>query len=536
VRRVLAVVLLLPALVLSLVLVPAGAAQAQVLGLCLGIVIQLGGPDGIDDDGDGDPCDDDQPDYDFVEDGPSTADNVVLRWNNQVLEAIRTTKPPPPVAARSLAIVHTAMYDAWASFDDTAVPTRRELWIRQPFLLRTEANKARAISFAAHQALVDQFPQWRSRLDGTLHAATGLLRALGYNPVDGTLSAVEGMRAAEAVLAHRQNDGANEGRAYADTTGYRPANAPLDLRPGAVYTPPRFPERWQPLWLPGQAQPQQAAVPHWRRVRPFALSTAAQFQPDGPRLDPAATSADMLQVSADLDDRQKVTAEYWADGPSSELPPGHWNLFAQVVSRQRGHSLDDDVRLFFALNNAQMDASIAAWEAKYRWDFVRPVGLVRQRHQGQRIRSWAGPYLGTREIAGEQWLPYQRLSFVTPAFPDYVSGHSTFSMAAATVLQTFTGSDAFGAAVIVPPGTSFVEPRTATHPGVPAADVTLSWPTYTAAADEAGVSRRYGGIHFVDADLDGRQLGRDIGRHVWGKARTFWEGTASGGLLGLPLP
>jgi len=533
-RRVLAL-LLLPALVLSALLLPAPRARAQALELCVGVAVRLGGPDGVDDDGDGDPCDDDQPDYDFVEDGPSPSDNVVLRWNDQVLEAIRTTRPAPPVAARALAIVHTAMYDAWASFDDTAVPTRPELWVRQPVPLRSEENQARAVSFAAHQALVDLFPQWRSRLDGTVHAATGVLEALGYRPLDGTVAALEGVRAAEAVLADRQHDGANESGGYADTSGYQPVNPPLDLRPGAPPSSLPHPDRWQALWLPGQPAPQRAAVPHWRRVRPFALRSAAQFLPDGPSMDPAVTSTDVAAESADLDDREKVAAEYWADGPDSEQPPGHWNLFAQVVSRRRAHTLDQDVRLFFALNNALLDAGIAAWETKYRWDFVRPVSLVRDRHRGQQLRAWAGPYLGTRDIPGESWLPYQRQTFVTPGFPEYVSGHSTFSAAAATVLRSFTGGDAFGAAVRIPAGTSFVEPRTDRHPGVPAADVTLSWPTFSAAADEAGSSRRYGGIHFADADLDGRALGRDVGRTVWDRAATYWDGTAGGGLLGLPI-
>ena len=110
---------------------------------------------------------------------------------------------------------------------------------------------------------------------------------------------------------------------------------------------------------------------------------------------------------------------------------------------------------------------------------------------------------------------------VTPPFPEYVSGHSTFSAAGARVIRTFTGSDSFGASVTVRAGTSRIEPRTATHPGSPAKDVTLSWPTFTAAADEAGWSRRYGGIHFPSGDLHGRSLGDLIGGDAWNEAQSY---------------
>jgi hypothetical protein len=117
---------------------------------------------------------------------------------------------------------------------------------------------------------------------------------------------------------------------------------------------------------------------------------------------------------------------------------------------------------------------------------------------------------------------------VTPPFPEYVSGHSTFSAAGARVLATFTGSDAFGASVTVRAGASRIEPRTPTHPGTPARDVTLSWPTLSAAADEAGWSRRYGGIHFEGGDLHGRSLGNAIGGDAWIKAQSYIRPLSTG--------
>lgn len=122
-------------------------------------------------------------------------------------------------------------------------------------------------------------------------------------------------------------------------------------------------------------------------------------------------------------------------------------------------------------------------------------------------------------IDGGDWLPYQPATFPTPPFPEYPSGHSTFSAAGATILALFTGSDTFGGSVTIPAGSSTVEPGIS-----PRTDVTLSWPTFTAAANEAGISRRYGGIHFRQGDLDGRLLGRLVGVQAWVKALSYFAG------------
>jgi hypothetical protein len=286
--------------------------------------------------------------------------------------------------------------------------------------------------------------------------------------------------------------------------------------------------RWQPLRVSdghGGFVIQKYIAPHWGLVIPFALTSAAQFRPiTGPRqTHPPGKyrqQADqVLDYSAKLTDEQKVIAEYWADGPSSELPPGHWNLFAQFISSRDNHDLDDDVKMFFAMTNAIFDASICCWEAKRHWDYVRPVTAIHHLFKGKKVRAWAGPNQGTARIDGEKWRPYQAETVVTPPFPEYVSGHSTFSAAGAEILKRFTGSDAFGHSVPRKAGSSAVEPGT-----VPQADVTLSWATFSDAADEAGISRRYGGIHFEDADLRGREMGRQIGAQTWTKAQAYITG------------
>jgi hypothetical protein len=447
---------------------------------------------------------------------PATGDNAVLRWSAVAMTAIRAGRPAPTVTSRAIAIVHTAMYDAWAAYDAVAVGTSYRPAPRPPETERTAANKDRAVSYAAHRALVDLFPAQRAAFDAALAAS-------GYDPADASRDASTpagvGTAAADAVLAARRHDGANQlgdlnVGAYTDYTGYASVNTVDRLTdPGA----------WQPLRVGGGVQ--RFATPHWSRVTPFALAHGAEFRPAAPARYPSGEYVkqveDILHVSAKLDDREKAVAEYWSDGPSSEQPPGHWCLLAAWVSRRDGHGIDEDAKLFFALGNAVLDAGIAAWDAKRAYDSARPITAIRFLKAGKPVRAWGGPGRGTVLMRGEEWQPYQLPAFVTPPFSEYVSGHSTFSAASATVLARFTGSDAFGASVTIPARSSQIDPD------VPAKPVTLTWRTFTDAADEAGISRRYGGIHFEAGDLAGRTLGRRVGERVWAKAVTYFTGAAT---------
>jgi hypothetical protein len=450
--------------------------------------------------------------------GAAAGDSVVLTWNQQVLDTIVRAKLGPTISARALAVVHTAIYDAWAAYDPVAVGTRLGGSLRRPPAERTDAYKSQAISYAAYRALLNLFPARSADF-------RGLLSAMGYDPDDASTDPASptgvGNQAAAAVLAFRATDGSNQAGGYADTTGYVPVNTPDQVND---------PFRWQPLRFvdaSGNTVVQKYLTPQWGNVTPFALTSPNQFLPPGPtqrtllQLDEEVT--DTLLQSATLTDLSKVRAEYWADGPASETPPGHWLLFGGAAARARSYTLDQSVKLTFALANAELDASIAAWNAKLRWDYVRPITAVRTRMKGKLVLAWAGPYKGTRLIRGETWHPYQATTFPTPPFPEYVSGHSTFSGAGARVLQSFTGSDLFGARVTVRPGTSFIEPG-----ATPLLPTVLLWPTFTMARDEAGNSRRQGGIHFPDADLDGRNLGASVGQNTWTKAQTYFTGTAGG--------
>ena len=449
------------------------------------------------------------------------SDNAVLVWDEAVLHGIRVTKPGPTIAARALAVVHTAMFDAWAAYDDVAVPTIPPGGWRRPAGERTAANKSEAVSYAGYRAVVDLFPTEAAWY-------TAVFQQQGYTAIDHStdLSTARGVgnAAAAAVLERRHHDGSNQlgdlaPGAYSDYTGYVPVNTSFTVND---------PNHWQPLAIvvDGAVVTQSYTTPHWGLVTPFALPSGSALRPSSapPQWpDPAYKDQadEILAFSAALTDRQKVAAEYFADGPNSEFPPGHWALFAQFVSRRDAHTLDQDVVIFFALGNGLLDASICAWDTKRHFDYVRPMTAIRFLYRGQTVQGWGGPGAGTVSMLGEQWRPYQLPNVVTPPFPEFFSGHSVFSATGAQILASATGSDAFGYSVRVAAGSSVAEPGV-----VPASDLTLSWATFSAAADDAGMSRRYGGIHFRTGDLTGRALGRTIGALAWQTAQSYVNGSA----------
>ena len=290
----------------------------------------------------------------------SKMDDVVLEWNLAALEGVRRSTLGPLMVARALAILHTLMFDAWAAYDQKAVGTRLDGSLRRPSRERTVANKHKAISFAAYRAVVDLMPHSNAAI------FDGLMAKFGYDPGDTSTDIASpagiGNVACGAVLEFRHRDGSNQlgdepggtsGVAYSDTTGYVPANLPMDTRgafePGSVLGP----DAWQPLTytnIAGAVVTPGFLGARWGRVSPFALTSGSELRPSsGPArfgspefIDQAR---DVLELSADLTDAQKTAADYWADGPRSETPPGHWNLFAQFVSQRDRLRLNDDVKL-----------------------------------------------------------------------------------------------------------------------------------------------------------------------------------------------
>jgi hypothetical protein len=459
---------------------------------------------------------------------PSFQPNAAYRWLEISLEAtareVDRVGARPTIISRTLAVALTAMYDAWAAYDDHAVGTRLGATLRRPAAERTQKNKEIAIAYATYRALADVYPADREWL-------AAQMRAEGLDPDEETkeLTRPQGVGnvAALAVCDYRHHDGANQlgdeiganGKPYADYTFYTPMN-----RQDKVNDP----DRWQPLPFAdgkgGTVYP-GFLTPHWYRVKPFALDRGDQFRPPAPpKFDSDELKKEVDEVvhfNATLTSEQKAIVEFMRDGPRSTGQSGHWLRFAQDVSRRDRHTLDQDVKLFFAVSNVAMDAFIAAWEAKRYYDTSRPWTLVRLYYAGAELDGWTGPGKGAQKIAASKWHPYSPDTFITPPFPGYVSGHSTVSAACAKTLELFTGSDAFG----------FVERR---HPGIltepdaewAKSEVELPLPTFTATAEMAGISRIMGGYHIQADNVEGLKLGRHVAEFEWPRIQAYFDGTA----------
>ena len=467
------------------------------------------------------------------------------------------------------------------------------------------------------------------------------LGALGNSP-----SAV-GNRVAETIIEWTANDNSNETGGYADSS-YTPVNDPLVLAFSGTtlndpnrWQPLEFVEAISQTGQPLAFNTQSFLGAHWREVWPFALTREPgetiyfdpgpppQLEGDGDEefkegnlavirassllsplsspvrdFSPGATGNNLLGTNAGTGhpvnpvtgagyapnlineaDFGRVVAEYWADGPESETPPGHWNVIANEVvdhpSFERRFAgvgpelgeLEWDTKMYFLLNASLHDAAVAAWTCKREYDYIRPISSIRyMASQGQSsnpllpfyseegiplepglvevvsrttangagrhahlgtgaigkiaVYTWQGEPANTATqiggvgwILAEDWLPYQRDTFVTPAFAAYLSGHSTFSRAAAEVLTRVTGSEFF------PGGISIHEVENLEFEAGPSAPVQLQWATYYDAADQAGLSRIYGGIHVPADDGPGRVVGSKCGIAAWELGVKYFDGS-----------
>lgn len=501
--------------------------------------------------------------------------SIVGEWNEIALGSVREGGGGPTKVAWSLMTFHTAVFDAWAAYDPDAVGVHSRL--DDTAGPASEAAKAEAVSYAAFTILSAIYPD-AERVEAYREFMTENGFDPDASPSDPGSPAAIGIAAAQAVLAHRATDRSNYENDFEDTSGFEPVNAadPETYQiPGGTFFNTNF---WQPLRVPtgevtdedgnpiitddpASFKDQIAITPHWGNVKSFSLIENDMLRPQAPPhlgditryVDATGevTTGDqayrdqfsvLVDVSANLTDEQKLTAEYWADGPRTEQPPGHWNQIAQDIAKRDEHSLDDDVKMFFALNNAIFDAGVATWETKYVYDYIRPQSAIRDLFFNDAIESFAGPNQGTQTILGSKWIPYQSTTFVTPPFPEYVSGHSTFSRAAAETLIAFTGSNAYYDGV----STSnhdlngdgdldllgeFVglELFFEDYNGPP---IPLRWDTLLDAADDAGLSRIFGGIHIQDGDLFGRELGAELAPLAWDQSQAYINGTAGALLRG----
>lgn len=459
---------------------------------------------------------------------PVEAQNAAYRWLELAQEAaardVDANGARPTVQSHQFALWATAMYDAWAAYDAHATPRYASPELRRPREEHTLHNKSVAVSYASFRALAGVF-----RDDAAWLAER--LREQGLDPSNTTLDpgtpAGVGNLAARAVLEARRRDGSNQfgdeagssGGPYSDYTGYAPVNTPERIVD---------PDRWQPITFTrpdGSRFTPGFLTPHWFKVAPLLIERAEQFRPGPPpttRTDDALLrrqTDEVLAFNRGLSPREKAIVEFMRDGPRSTGQSGHWLRFAQDVSRRDRHTLDQDVKLYFAVAGVAFDAFISCWETKRHYDSSRPWTLVRHYYAGQRVRGWAGPKGGVVEMPAEQWHPYSPYSFITPPFPGYTSGHATVSGACAKVLELFTGSDHYGA----------VEKRrccelTEQHAGDA---VALDLPTFSGTAEMAARSRALGGYHIsIDNDV-GLRVGRELASWSWPRYQALWNGGAA---------
>ena len=581
------------------------------------------------------------------------ADHSIARlWNEAVLAAIRSDFPAPTIHSRNLYHSSSAMWDAWAAYDPTATGVFVDEQ-RTSDDVAAEREEAMSYA-AYRVLVARYLPSPRAEIAVTQldDLMDDLCYDRSIVTTQGDSPAAFGNRIAETILDFGLTDGSNESGGY--LADYTSVNPPLVVgRPGTSMTDPNRwqPLELEVMeaqnGIPLEETVQTFVGPNWGGVTSFALPDA---DGDGLTSDPGpppslgvpASDGDfkfavneVIGYSATLDpssdatidispgvqgdrrlgtyesvghsvnpstgepyepnevslgDYGRVVAEYWADGPMSETPPGHWNSIANATTDDLARigplqiagegaevdRLEYDVKLYLALNGAMHDAAIAAWGVKGHYDYARPISMIRymgglgqstdpdapsfdpdglaledglvevitaassapgQRHAalGEHVgevavRAWQGEpddieddVGGVGWIRAVEWVPYQRSTFVTPAFAGYVSGHSAFSRAAADVLTEITGSAFFPGGM----GEWPVEVDGLEFEAGPSQVVTLQWATYQDASDEAGVSRLYGGIHVRADDLEGRVIGARVGADAWELAQTYF-GAASG--------
>jgi len=386
----------------------------------------------------------------------TTSADVITDWNSTLLGAVRTTSANPPRASRQMAMMHLAMYDAVNGID----PRYR------PYLVTAAAPAGaskEAAASAAAKAVLDSFYSGNAAASAAITAQYDAALAAIPNGPAKTDGIAWGAQVGAGLLAHRSTDGSDASVPYTET----PAVG---------------------IWRPTPPANAAALLPGWGNVTPFAMIGGTQFRPHQP---PALSSqAYTLEyqltkdyggtTSAARTADQTEVARFWADGGGTETPPGHWMTIARGVSADRNLSLDENARLFALMGMAVADAAISCWDAKYAYDYWRPITAIQE-----------GDNDGNASTAGDAaWTPL----ITTPPFPEYTSGHSTFSRSSATTLARFFGTDAI--------------PFQTVSNGLP--NVTRSYPGFSAAADEAGISRIYGGIHFQSANIAGQTAGNAL--------------------------
>jgi membrane-associated phospholipid phosphatase len=388
--------------------------------------------------------------------------DMVLQWNAIMVAAVRNSgqgsEPDARFASRAAAIVQAAVYDAVNSIDQSYTPYLA--LIPAP----AGASEDAAAAQAAHDALVGLFPAQATALDLDLKAS---LQGIADGDAKGA-GLMVGQIAAQNILGARAHDGAN------NTVPYN-----VIFQPGA----------WQPT-PPAYGPP---LTPQWPFVTPFCLQSGSQFRPPPP---PALTSPEYTAAFDQIKDLgsfnsttrtadQTEAALFWQGTTTpNSTPVGQWNAIAEEVAVAQNNTLVQNARLFALLNLTGEDAHLACFDGKYAYNFWRPVTAIR-----------AADTTGNPDtVADPNWTPL----FATPSHPSYPAAHATFSTACATVLGAFFATDAI--------------PFSLSWEGLPG--VTRSFDSFSAAANEAGQSRIWAGIHWSFDVTAGNTTGAAVATYI----------------------
>jgi hypothetical protein len=417
-----------------------------------------------------------------------TEGDVVIQWNSILLNAIQLAQTAPPLGARNQAIVHAAIYDAVNAIDRSY----------KPYLVNISASEAAGASKeaaaveAAYQTLVTVFtdPQFAPPRFFLNQGIRDTLKATFDEQRQRSLAAIPdgaaedkgiaiGQQVARQILDSRRNDGA--------------------ITAQGAYTPGNRLGDWQPTFSDGETTNNTtnlapALLPQWGLVKPFAINSVAQFRPDTlPQYGSPRYAREFNRVKAIGSENSTVRtkdqteiAQFWAyDRGDTFRPPGQLNELAQEVALAQGNTLEENARLFALLNIAQADAGISAWDTKYSFNQARPITVIRN---GDRDNN-------PNTVSDPNWEPL----LDTPAFPDYISGHSVFGGVSAEILKLFYGTD----------NISFDIPSQEL-PGV-----ARYFNSFSQVAQEDADSRLYGGVHIDSATVDGVQVGKNVGTFVF---------------------
>jgi hypothetical protein len=393
-----------------------------------------------------------------AEDTSVQAQSPVIQWNRTLLIIVRTSGAQPSTVhpTRSFAIMHAAIYDAVNAIDRTHKP-----YLVALSEVSRNASRDAAAAAAAHKVLVVLYPAFKNNLDNQLQHSLAQI-ADGQDKNDGIAI---GVAVADRILALRSNDGSN-----APPTPYVFGSAPGEYQS----TPPNFP-----------TQPQ---FTNWSHVTPFGLNRANQFRPGPP---PALVNDEYgdafneikslgIANSATATADEALTGRFWNGAIQN-----YWNEISQTASLAHNLTTAQNARLFALLNFSLADGVIAFYDAKYTYNFWRPVTAIRAADTDNNPETLADP----------NWLPEVGKTAPDPSYP---GAHAVISAAAAEVLHSFFKRDhfVFNVASEVLPG------------------VDRSFTSFSAAAEEATLSRIFAGQHFRFDLTTGHRLGREVADFV----------------------